>query len=295
MQKKTVSINSWLNRPFPYVENQATKVGASFLFGSFIFLFLRFFQPFGIADISQNKTNYLSGFGLMTFIGMMINFFVLPLFFPSFFDTDKWCVKKHIVFCLGNILLIALLNWFYYNGAGPYAATNYDLISFLIFTVGVGIIPTIIATMYLERNLWKKHSLIAKNISDGLEKQKRGIENIEFISLISENINESFQLSQGSLICISSEGNYSKVYYQDKGKVAERLMRLPLKIAEEHLVNFDKIVRCHRSYIVNLKQVASVSGNARSYKLHMTELDFTIPVSRNLSKTIIEQLKTEQS
>ncbi|MCP3921575.1 MAG: LytTR family transcriptional regulator [Desulfobacterales bacterium] len=287
------TISAWFNRPFPHTDSELAKVGVSILFGIFIFLFLAFFQPFGIESIARNKTLYLSGFGVITFVGMMINFYVLPVFFPSFFDLDKWCVKNHIIFCLGNILLIVFLNWIYDNQVEHYVSKNHGLLSFLVYTLGVGIIPTILVTMFLERSFWKKHSLIAQDVSEKIENQKFEYENEQLISLFTENKNGSLELSQNSLICISSEGNYSKVYYLDQEKVSEKLMRMPLKAAEEHLTDFDKIVRCHRSHIVNLQLIESVSGNARSFKLHMRKLDVSIPVSRSFPKTIIEQLKIE--
>ena len=229
---------------------------------------------------------------MITFIGMMITYFVLPIFFPGFFDLDNWRIKNHIVFALGNILLIALLNWQYSNGAGQGLTKEYGLFYFLVMTAGVGFIPLIILTMVIERSLWNKHRYIAQDISDQLELQKGTFDNEEPISLVAENTTECFNLPQNQLICIVSEGNYSKVYYCHQEKTEEKLLRMPLKKVEELLAKFEKIVRCHRSYIVNLPQITSVSGNARSYKLHVAELDFAIPVSRSFPKTMIEHLKS---
>lgn len=290
MNKHLTTIISWLDRPFPYSETAASKIRVSVLFGLFVFLFLAFFQPFGIEDIEGHKYLYLSGFGIVTFTVMMITFFVLPLIFTSFFDLDNWRVKNHIVFTLSNVLLIALFNWLYNNQAAVKTSAYNDLPSFLVITAGVGLIPVVILTMYIERSLLKKHNHVALDISNRIEKQRGANINEESITLLAENSNESLQLPQSQLICIGSEGNYSKVYYRDDGKVEERMMRIPLKKVEVELGKYKKIVRCHRSYIVNLQQIEYVSGNARSYKLHMTELDFTIPVSRSFPKTIIDQL-----
>ncbi|MBU3917992.1 LytTR family transcriptional regulator DNA-binding domain-containing protein [bacterium] len=294
MREKISTINSWLNRPFPYPETQAPKVWISVAFGFFIFLFLAFFQPFGIEAISRYKILFLSGFGFITFISMMINFFVVPVFFPAFFNYDEWCIKNHLVFLLGNVLLISIFNWLYDSQMGQNISKSHSPFQFLVYTIGVGTIPMIMVTMYWERRLLKKHGLIAKNVSDQLEKQKGDVKSEEPICLVAETMKESFQLPQNRLICISSEGNYSKIYYQEQGRVEEKLMRMSLKSVEEHLVNFDKIVRCHRFFIVNLQQIASISGNARSFKLHMEDLGFSIPVSRSFPKAIIEQLKASQ-
>ena len=58
------------------------------------------------------------------------------------------------------------------------------------------------------------------------------------------------------------------------------------KIEYDFLEN-KKIIRCHKSYFVNLSKVKTTSGNARALYLHINELDFQIPVSRNFSKEIV--------
>ena len=290
MKKYLTIVASWLDRPFPYSETATAKIRIAVLFGLFVFLFLAFFQPFGIEDIEGEKYLYLSGFGIVTFTAMMITFFVLPLIFTSFFNLDNWRVKNHILFTLSNVLLIALFNWLYNNQAGVKTSEYNDLPSFLVITAGVGVIPVVILTMYIERRLLKMHNEVALDVSNQIEKQRGESINEDSIILVSENSNESLQLPQSQLICIGSEGNYSKVYFRDDGKVEERMMRIPLKKLEAELGKYKKIIRCHRSYIINLQQIEYVSGNARSYKLHMVELDFTIPVSRSFPKTIIEQL-----
>jgi LytTr DNA-binding domain-containing protein len=288
------TIHAWLNRPFPFSELPVTKVRTSILFGLFIFMFLAFFQPFGIEGISHHKYLFLAGFGLITMIVMLLTFFALPALFPTFFDLDQWRVQNHILFSLNNVLWIALLNWLYNNQVGESISEVDNLLYFLVVTLGVGIIPIVVLTLILERKLWKKNHLMAQDFSKRLEAGRSPEKSDEPINLVGENTNECFKLSQNQLICIGSEGNYSKVYYQDQGKVEERLMRIPLKKVEDHLDCFDQIVRCHRSFIVNLQQIASVSGNARSFKLHMADLDFTIPVSRSFPKATLSQLKTVQ-
>ena len=53
---------------------------------------------------------------------------------------------------------------------------------------------------------------------------------------------------------------------------------------ESFLKDYDFIIRCHKSYIVNTKYVNKVTGNARGYLLKCNILDFYIPVSRKFSK-----------
>ena len=53
-----------------------------------------------------------------------------------------------------------------------------------------------------------------------------------------------------------------------------------------------EIIRCHKSYIVNLCNVEKLLGNAQGYKLVMSNMDKQIPVSRNFPKEMIQKLKS---
>ena len=64
------------------------------------------------------------------------------------------------------------------------------------------------------------------------------------------------------------------------------LLRSTLKKMEEQLANHPAFFRCHRMYLVNLKLVNTVSGNAQGLKLHLSSLEEPIPVSRSLTETV---------
>jgi len=63
------------------------------------------------------------------------------------------------------------------------------------------------------------------------------------------------------------------------------LKRLPLKDFEIQLKAYPYILKIHRSYIVNLKAIKFISGNAQGYVLHLKNYpQKTIPVSRSKIK-----------
>ncbi len=64
------------------------------------------------------------------------------------------------------------------------------------------------------------------------------------------------------------------------------VLRTTLKSISEAFEGIDKILKCHRSYIVNLHKVSRFSGNAQGYKLHFREGEELVPVSRALNSTI---------
>ena len=54
----------------------------------------------------------------------------------------------------------------------------------------------------------------------------------------------------------------------------------------EGQIQIKSIVRCHRSFIVNLDKVIKVSGNAQGFKLHLEGTDFMVPVARKYSEIV---------
>ncbi|MFC0185517.1 LytTR family transcriptional regulator DNA-binding domain-containing protein [Pseudarcicella hirudinis] len=73
--------------------------------------------------------------------------------------------------------------------------------------------------------------------------------------------------------------------YEKDGQVYKELIRSSLSRLEGQIDN-PEIVRCHRSFIVNLSKVASVSGNAQGYKLKLKGYEMLVPVARKNSDIV---------
>ncbi|MFL3662109.1 MAG: LytTR family transcriptional regulator DNA-binding domain-containing protein [Polaribacter sp.] len=56
-------------------------------------------------------------------------------------------------------------------------------------------------------------------------------------------------------------------------------------ITDKKGVLFSKILKSHRSYLVTINYVDTVSGNAQGYKLPLKNYSEKIPVSRNMIST----------
>jgi DNA-binding LytR/AlgR family response regulator len=114
----------------------------------------------------------------------------------------------------------------------------------------------------------------------------------ELLSLISENDKDKLALKPEELLFIESADNYSNVVFYRNNKIHKQLLRGSLKRLESQ-ISFPYIVRCHRSYIVNLKLIHHIKGNAQGYRIEFkNNLSDTIPVSRNYSKALFERLES---
>jgi len=91
------------------------------------------------------------------------------------------------------------------------------------------------------------------------------------------------------LLYIESADNYVTIYYENHGKLKKYLLRNRLKTIENHLADTN-VVRCHRSYLVNLERVKVVRREKEGLFMELdNELVKDIQVSKSYSKKISEK------
>ena len=73
-----------------------------------------------------------------------------------------------------------------------------------------------------------------------------------------------------------------------ENQLQKALLRSSLSHLETQLPG--PVVRCHRSYLVNLHQVGQVTGNAQGYRLHLHGGQAVVPVARRYAETVLGQL-----
>ena len=95
-------------------------------------------------------------------------------------------------------------------------------------------------------------------------------------------------MEAGHFLYAEAEGNYIKVNYRSagSGKIVQKLLRLTMKQAEEAMAACPFIIRCHRAFLVNVRQVVKVDGNSQGYRLRLEGCEEEVPVSRAYSKEV---------
>jgi len=304
------ALTSILSRPFPLETDAAKRVLISALFGIGVALVLLVFEPFGLSGYQSAWKTLLVGFyGVITFVGMIVSFFVLERVFPHFFDEERWNVGKHIALTLWNITFIGVLNYVYSCIVFSFGLHWKPLLFFILWSFAVGLVPVIIWTLVLERRYWKKNVAAAAEISSSIaqqreehhqehiKQQRQVLHNADAQAVVPQRIvltgtstKEQYELNISSILCIQAHDNYVTLFYESSETVKKILFRATLKSLEEQLTQHSNFFRCHKSYIVNSSLIQKVSGNAQGYKLHLPWLDFVIPVSRSLQQELLGKL-----
>ncbi len=91
-------------------------------------------------------------------------------------------------------------------------------------------------------------------------------------------ISETFDLNPSQLLYVRAEGNYLHFHLQN---LPPLLKRMTLNSLEDLLKHDPHLLRTHRSYLLNLRFIEKVTGNAQGYKVKLKNFAETVPVSRN--------------
>ncbi len=271
-----------LEQPYPHSDSNSTKTFISLGTGFFIALFLIYFEPFSINELTTpNKTIFLVGYGIISTTTMLIFYFIIPFIFPNYFKEENWTVGKDIFNIMLNIIFIAFLNVLYSQIIfGSWGKSNITmLLKMFSYTFILGIFPTVGIVVINYIYYLKQYSHPPQpSLSTIL------VHNIP-LTLIAENEKDTIKLFQEDLFYIESNDNYSTVIFQKEELILKELIRSSL-IRLENQIPAESIVRCHRSYIVNLDKVIKISGNAQGYKLYLKDSDFIVPVARKYSEIV---------
>ena len=281
-----------LDKPFPFFLNDNGKNTILILLTStFVIFFLTLYTPF---ENPNNSPIINISWGIFCFVALYANLILVPKLFPTMFELTRWTLLKYILFNSWLFLLLGILftviNFLFYNCEMNYVALFIKTQREVVLT---GLIPLIVITMLAKTNLLKQNLADAFQTNKKLREIQTLKENpqpLDNRTILYTDTNETFSLNLTDLVYILADNNYSEIYWNENGNISKKLLRVTLKNTETQLTN-QFIVRCHRSYLINVKAIESISGNTNGYKLQMKNTDVEIPVSRAKGKEIIAHIQ----
>jgi hypothetical protein len=276
-----MKIETYIRQAYPFYYEELKKVFLILCFVAVLsFLFTYLFEPF-IVNVTEHKIHSLWILVLHSVIPIPIAFVYFFFLKKSVNNTENWTLGKEFL----HLALIFLLIGFASFLIRDFIYTNPDNWSFRYLweeirnTVLVG---SLLLAIILPLN---KEHLINKHLK-GLKKLPSHQQNIKelntIVQIITPIAEEKFELNIQSFIFAKVDSNYLEIFFSSSNGVEKHLKRLPLKEFYEQLSSLPFIFKVHRSYVVNLKAIESISGNAQGYVLHLKDnYPRTIPVSRS--------------
>ncbi|MDP2176033.1 MAG: LytTR family DNA-binding domain-containing protein [Bacteroidota bacterium] len=278
-------MNFNLSQPYPLNESIKWRLLNSFLFGTFVFLFLFIFQPFELSKLPYNILPIALGYGAVCFVMMAILNLGVCMSFPNCFSENSWTTKKEILWTILNVFLIGLANYIFSFLIKITAFTWENLFLFEAYTIAVAVFPLTISILLNQVRLNNKFEKQAQQLNEDIEEKQS-----KFIAETVHNRKtigiDEFELMVDNFLYAKADDNYVTIYYINNETVSRKMLRNTLKNVYLLFTEHTEILKCHKSYIVNLNHVQRISGNAQGYKLHLKGTDEILPVSRTLNENI---------
>ena len=279
-------IKEYIHQPYPFFEIKWIHLILISLFIAFLMLIL---QPFGLSGYHGRLMPYIElGYGIITFIVLIIDLFVVPFFFKNLFDTRKWTVLKQIILEMCILFTIGVGNYLYTSLFLSFSNSFKAFLIFQFYTLVIGIIPILVSTILNQNSLLSENLKLANEMNNDLNSTQDLLTINDKIFIQAENNKDKLEVNLSNFIYIASTGNYIQVFYLLNNEVKNILMRNTLKQVEEQLKDCHSIIKCHRAFLVNKNKILRVKGNSQGLRLILQNTDEEIPVSRNYSKSLKE-------
>ena len=249
--------------------------------GTLVALFLLVFQPFQIRINSWLIFFALLGFGIVTFLVCILVDLIFKKWVARNFvqrPATLIMIFLYLIFiALGNILYDQVL-----TGAS-HKFNFFNILTVFFYTVLVGLVPVSYFSILYYREKQRQ-------VQQELEEQRRAAEakaRSRVVLLRGEGKKDVLKLPSEQLLYLQAQDNYVVVQYLRAGKHRKKLLRASLSKLEKELGK-TSLVRCHRSFIVNLDQVANIIGSGGNMHLQLLHAEFAVPVSKKYVQVISE-------
>jgi len=274
--------------PFPYSQGLILEAKKALIICVMIIIIISILSPSLYKMLSF--TNLL-GFGIATLFSVLFNLFSSLFLFRRFINEEKWVVWKEIIKSLFYLYINAAAILYYGFILGIHIRF-YSIMEFVFYVFVFSLIPISIRINSINVLLLKKHIKDVEKLNSIINKSSN-IPSETSIVVKSNIVNETITTSSEELIFIKAEQNYIRFAIFKGQKIKQVLFRISLIKATDQLYD-DLIIRCHRSYVVNLRFVEKIIGNSRDLKLVLKEGNEKIPVSQSYKNELVQKLSALQ-
>jgi len=272
-----------LKQLYPHDRSTGRDLLICILTGFFITLFLIVFRPFGINNWNAPFLNLkIAGYGVVTALILLTRYFVIPKLFRNFEKSETWTLGLELGTTFITISVIAIVNFYYLNLIVPVSVSHINFINMATYTFLLGIFPvsTLICLNYILQ--LNKYLALASVLTVHRQLNEKNCEGIWFTA---ENGLDKINLHLEDLVYIEAEDNYCGVNHYQDGILEKRLLRNTLTHLQNQL-HEHALVRCHRSFMINLNQVKKVIGNAQGYRFCIRASTLQVPVGRKYNQVV---------
>ena len=225
-------------------------------------------QPYSF-DLYRNYAMLPAlGYGGATYIYMHV--FNILIKKQSLKRLSLRTIVYEIGFVFSLLLLTATVNLLLAVFFGKVSLNIDSYLSLIKKALIVGLIPTFLTIMYIKY----KSKSDKRKVDTKDEPEQRMME----IKDMAGNTKQT--ISSKDFIYAEIRCNTLYIYFMHEKDLLERHLRATINSIESTVCD-ENILRCHRSFIINVKYINKIEGNSNGYKLYLKCSNAVIPVSRH--------------
>lgn len=260
-------------------------------------IFINIFRPFNSEDwISGiNNFNYFLYSSLMVLIGVtLISISRIVMYF--FVKKISIGYLEYLIWIFAEITILAGFYVFIGYKVGfidNFIHQNQELIYweaiFEIFRKAIANTTWMLLIPYIISFLYLYNEYLISNMGNKEDDENKENNVIQFKD---EKGETRFSISSEKVIYIESADNYCAIKYLNNDKISDFILRNSLKRLTVDLKD-TSIHRCHRSYMVNFKHIASLKkdNSEISFEFDVPNIK-EIPISKSYNEKIMELFVT---
>ncbi|MBQ8493246.1 MAG: LytTR family transcriptional regulator DNA-binding domain-containing protein [Alistipes sp.] len=279
----------------------------------FSVIFMLVYRPFSLAIWFSTNDTLRFSFTLLFYVAAIVTLITSRWLMNRLQDRLTLTSTTYIWWIMGENLLISLLytlitvKLFPVEGvATPAIAVRALICVTMILAIPNGIIALyaayhskceeLEATQYQLQRISTDYQIL-KNLKDSdiraaaeaLQMSKQPMMP-RMVSLYDNNNTLRLTINVDSLYYLESEDNYVKVHYKHNDKITSYMLRCRTSTIEKSLEG-TPMVRCHRSYIVNINKVRFLGEEHRMHYLTLDDESIKhIPVSKTYYTSLLDAL-----
>ncbi len=272
-----------LSRKLPSYLTEKQNIVRLILFTSaFALVFINIYSPFNVQtwyDISKLQLLLYSSGIILT--GVLVVVISRIIMYHAVKKGRQLLLYQYLIWILAEILCMALFYTFYelviLNDSRPFllalkkSALNTSLIILLPYSV---------LWLYFS---WrdKKTRIMQLTETGDIGNQK------VMIPFRDEKGTLRLSLKRSDVLYLQGSDNYVTIWYNSQNKVSKYLLRNTLKKMEDELAA-ESIIRCHRSYLVNMERVKLIKREKDGLLIELdSNTPATVPVSRSYMNQVL--------
>lgn len=270
----------FLSKPFTLLDDYKSKLFLVIFCGVFSTFFIFFYNPFNLHQIKYDSAigRLLSIWNagiLGTLILSFTQFFLRPKIKLDTFTRGQflfWVFFEFTCLCVGIYIIF-----------GEREADFWGEFFLIVrYTISVAFLPYFLACLLIA----------VKKLSEKVQKEEipPSVSSRQHL-FKDENGKIMLAINPQQILFLKSENNYTSIHYLQNDRVDKKLIRTNLKKLESEL-DLPYLIRIHRSYMVNLKNIVSVHRKKGGFQIQLDQLpDRLLNVSETYKNAFVAKIK----